>query len=70
MKSDGNEIELKGETGDEDMYAEQPTANEYKEHMTTHQPYRSWCEFSVMVCGVNSPHWRSDAQEDLEGEGI
>ena len=45
----------------------QPTASEYKEHMTTHRPYRSRCEFCVMERGVNSPHRKSDAQEDLEG---
>ena len=30
----------------------QPTANEYKELMTTHRPYRSWCKFCVMGRGV------------------
>ena len=35
--------------------------------MTTHRPYRSWCKFCVMGRGVNSPHRRSDAQDDLEG---
>ena len=45
----------------------QPTANENKEHITTHRPYRSWCKFSVTGRGVNSPHRRSDAQEDWEG---
>ena len=45
----------------------QPTAHEHQEHMTTHRPYRSWCKFCVMGRGVNSPHKRSDAQDDLEG---
>ena len=45
----------------------QPTAKEHQEHMTTHRPYRSWCKFCVMGRGVNAPHKRSDAQEDLEG---
>ena len=85
VKSDGNDIELNGETDDEDMEDEetrfangsaqvrnirdpgQPTANENKEHITTHRPYRSWCKFSVTGRGVNSPHRRSDAQEDWEG---
>ena len=34
--------------------------------MTTHRPYRSWCKFCVMGRAVNSPHRRSDAQDDLE----
>ena len=45
----------------------QPTAKEHQEHMTTHRPYRSWCKFCVMERGVNAPHRRSDAQDDLEG---
>ena len=45
----------------------QPNANEHQEHMTTHRPYRSCCKFSVMGRGVNAPHRRSDAQDDLEG---
>ena len=45
----------------------QPTAKEHQEHMTTHRPYRSWCKFCVMGRGVNVPHRRSDAQDDLEG---
>ena len=85
VKSDGHDIELNGETDNEDVEDEetrfdggsaqvrnirdpgQPTANEYKEHVATPRPYRSWCEFCVMARGVNSPHRRSDAQEDLEG---
>ena len=84
VKSDGNDIELNGETDDEDMEDEETrfangsaqvrnirdpgqTANENKEHITTHRPYRSWCTFSVTGRGVNSPHRRSDAQEDWEG---
>ena len=42
----------------------QPTAKEHQEHMTTHRPYRSWCNFCVMGRGVNAPHRRSDAQDD------
>ena len=45
----------------------QPTAKELQEHMTTHRPHRSWCKFCVMGRGVNSPHRKSDAQDDLEG---
>ena len=45
----------------------QPTAHEHQEHMTAHRPYRSWCKLCVMERGVNSPHRRSDAQDDLEG---
>lgn len=45
----------------------QPTAQEHLEHMTTHRPYRSWCKFCVTGRGVNAPHRRSDAQDDLEG---
>ena len=45
----------------------QPTAKEHQEHMTTHRPYRSWCKFCVIGRGVNAPHKRSDAQDDLEG---
>ena len=86
VKSDGNDIELNGQTDDEDMEdgemgfggrsAEvrkirdpgQPTAHEHQEHMTTHRSYRSWCQFCVMGRGVDSPHRRSDPQDDLEGE--
>ena len=35
--------------------------------MNTHRPYRSLCMFCVMGRGVNSPHRRSDAHDDLEG---
>ena len=45
----------------------QSTESEQQEHMTTHRPHRSWCKFCVMGRGVNSPHRRSDAQDDLEG---
>ena len=45
----------------------QPTAKEHQEHFTTHRPYRSWCKFCVMGRGVNAPHRKSDAQDDLEG---
>ena len=46
----------------------QPTVKEHQEHMTTHRPYRSWCKFCVMGRGgVNAPHRRSDAQDDVEG---
>ena len=45
----------------------QPTAKEHQEHMTTHRPHRSWCKFCLMGRCVNSPHRRSDAQDDLEG---
>ena len=47
--------------------SKQPTAKEHQAHMTTHRPYRSWCKFCVMGRGVNAPHRRSDAQDDLEG---
>ena len=85
VKSDVNDIELNGETDDEDMEdgetgfddgsaqvrdvrdPGQPTTNEHQEHMTTHRPCRSRCKFCVMGRGVNSPHRRSDAQDDLEG---
>ena len=46
---------------------QQPTAKEHQEHVTTHRPYRSWCKFCVMWRGVNAPHRRSDAQDDLDG---
>ena len=45
----------------------QPTVKEHQEHMTSQRPYRSWCKFCVMGRGVNAPHRRSDAQDDLEG---
>ena len=45
----------------------QPFVKEYQEHMTTHRPYRSWCKFCVMGRGVNAPHRRSNAQDDLDG---
>ena len=45
----------------------QPTAMEHQEHMTTHRPFRSWCKFCVMGRGVNAPHRRSNAQDDLDG---
>ena len=44
----------------------QPTVKEHQEHMTTHQPYRSWCKFCVMGRGVNATHRRSDAQDDMD----
>ena len=49
--------------------AGQPTAKEHQEHMTmtTHRPYRLWCKFCVMGRGVNAPHRRSNAQDDLDG---
>ena len=57
-----------GEMGFNDASAPgQPTAKEPQEHVTTHRPYRSWCKFSVMGGGVNAPHRRSNAQDDLEG---
>ena len=43
-KKDENDVELNGETDDEDMDGE-TTAHEHQEHMTTHRPYRSWCQF-------------------------
>ena len=83
-RSDENDVELNGETDDQDMEdgetgfddgsaqvrtirdQGQPTVKEHQEHMTTHRPHRSWCNFCVMGRGVNSPHWRSDAQDDFE----
>ena len=64
-----------GETGFDDGSVQvrnirdpgQPTAKEHQEHLTTNQPYRSWCNFCVMVRGVNAPHRKSDAQDDSEG---
>ena len=44
----------------------QPTQSERGEHINRHRPCRSWCKFCVGR-GVNSPHRRSDAQDDLEG---
>ena len=44
----------------------QPTVKEHQEHMTTCRPYRSWCKFCVMGRGVNAPHRRYHAQDDLE----
>ena len=45
----------------------QPIVKEHQEHMTTHRPYRSWCKFCLMGRGVNAPHRRTYAQDDLEG---
>ena len=45
----------------------QPNAKEHQEHMTINRPYSSRCKFCVMARGVNAPHRRSDAQDDLEG---
>ena len=45
----------------------QPAAKEHQEHMSARRPYRSWCKFYVMGRGVNAPHRKSDAQDDLEG---
>ena len=45
----------------------QPTAKEHQEHMTAHRQHRSWCKFCVMGRGVNAPHRRSNAQDDLDG---
>ena len=82
---DENDVELNGETDDEDMEdgemefddgsaqvrnvrdPGQPTAKEHQEHMTAHRPHRSWCKFFVMGRGVNAPHRRSNAQDDLDG---
>ena len=73
-ETDDEDIE-DGEMGFDDGSAQvrnirdpgQPPAKEHQEHMTTHPPYRSWCKFCVMGRGVNAPHRRSDAQDDLEG---
>ena len=46
----------------------QPTVKEHQEHVTTHRPYRSWCQLCVIGRGVNSPHRRSEPHDDLEGE--
>ena len=62
-----------GETGFDDGSAQvrnirdpgQPTVKEHQEHMTTHRPYSSLCKFCVMGRGVNLPHRRSDAQDDV-----
>ena len=35
--------------------------------MNAHRHHRSWGKFCVIGRGVNSPHRRSDAQDDLEG---
>ena len=64
-----------GETGFDDRSAQvrnirdpgQPTASEHTQHMTTDRRDRSWCKFCVMGRGVNSPHRKSEAQDDLEG---
>ena len=45
----------------------QPTVNERQEHVTTHRPCRSQRKCCVIGRGVNSPHRRSDAQDDVEG---
>ena len=42
-----------------------PTANECKEHMATHRPYRSWCKVCVLGRGMSLPQRKSDAQEDM-----
>ena len=70
-----DEIMEDGETGVDDGSAQvrnirdpgQPTESEHREHMATHRPYRSRCKFCVMGRGVNSLHWRSDAQDDVAG---
>ena len=77
MESNGetDDEERTGEAGSDDGSAQvrnirdpgQPTAHEHQQHMITHRPYRSWCKFFVMGRGVNSPHRRSDAQDDFEG---
>ena len=45
---------------------DQPTAKEHQ-GACGHTPTRSWCRFCVMGCGVNAPHRRSNAQDDLDG---
>ena len=63
-----------GETGFDDGSApvrnlgdpEQLTESERRQHMNTHRPCRSWCKFCLMGRAMNSPHRRSDAQDDLE----
>ena len=70
-----NEIMEDGETGVDDGSVQvrnirdpgQPTESEHREHMATHRLYRSRCKFCVMGRGVNSLHWRSDAQDDVAG---
>ena len=79
---DKNDVELNGETDDEDMEdgemgfddrsvqvrnVRDPGQQTAKEHVATHRPYRSWCKFCVMGRGVNAPHRRSNAQDDLDG---
>ena len=45
-------------------FVTQPTdCPRHQEHMSTHRPYRSWCQFCVMGRGVNSPHRISDPQD-------
>ena len=83
VNNDGNDIDMNGETDDEDMEdgdtrfddgsaqvrnirdPGQPTAREYKEHMTTHRPYRSWYQFCMMGRGMSQPHRKSGAKMDL-----
>ena len=73
-ETDDEDIE-DGEMGFDDGSAQarnirdpgQPTGKEQQEQMKTHRPYSSWCKFCVMGRGVNAPHRRSDAQDDLDG---
>ena len=69
-----NEAMEDGETGYDDGSVQvrnirdpgQPTVKAHQEHMTTHRPHSSWCQFCVVGRCVNSPHRSSDAQDDLE----
>lgn len=43
---------------------QEPTKNEYEEHMATHWPYRSWCPFCVMGRGKSNSHKRNSDLSD------
>ena len=72
VKSDGNDIEVNGETDDEDMEdgelgfddgSAQVRSIRDPGQPTAHEHSK----FCVMGRDVTAPHWRSDVQDDLEG---
>ena len=66
--NDENDVELNGETDDEDMEDGEMACDDGSAQVRPHnRPYRSWCKFCVMGRGVNAPHRRSDAEDDVEG---
>ena len=59
-------VKIKGKT-----IAVGPSKEEYDEHMRTHVPFRSWCEFCVKGKAKADPHRRGTAEKSrIEERGI